>query len=175
MDPQRLAGCRIDRRGLIEGCREVEHAVNHQRCSLQVSDADSGLGLSQRIEIESTIDRLPSPRDLEVVEVGLVDLIERGVLRAPEVAAVRAPLPICRAVLRSHVMRPARDPAREREPRNLFPYQWMPPRSCKNSTSNLLTSAACSCCTQCPAPSSRCTPRISVQALRSIASTAPGR
>jgi hypothetical protein len=43
-----------------------------------------------------------------------------------------------------------------------------------NSSSKRLTAAGCSCCTQWPAPSTRCTARICVQALVRIASNAPG-
>ena len=45
----------------------------------------------------------------------------------------------------------------------------------RNSSTSRLTSADFSCCTQCPAPSSRCRPRRSVQACVSIRSMAPGR
>ena len=45
----------------------------------------------------------------------------------------------------------------------------------RNPSSNSVTFSACSCCTQCPAPSSRWTPVIRVQAVPFILSTAPGR
>ena len=57
---------------------------------------------SVRLETQLAIDRLPTPRDLQSGEVGRVDLVECGVLRASEVAAVMGPLPIRRAVLPRH-------------------------------------------------------------------------
>ena len=45
----------------------------------------------------------------------------------------------------------------------------------RNPSSNSVTFSACSCCTQCPAPSSRGTPVIREQAVPFILSTAPGR
>ena len=45
----------------------------------------------------------------------------------------------------------------------------------RNPSSNSVTFSACACCTQCPAPSSRWTPVIRVQAVPFILSTAPGR
>lgn len=44
----------------------------------------------------------------------------------------------------------------------------------RNSSSSELTCRGCSCCTQCPAPGSRCTPLIRVQTSRCISSNAPG-
>ena len=45
----------------------------------------------------------------------------------------------------------------------------------RNSSSRRTVSSGRSCCTQWPAPSSRCAPRKSVQALSCIRSNAPGR
>jgi len=55
--------------------------------------------LSQGVEVEGAIGRLPAPGDAEVVEVRGVDLIERGVFGAPEVAAIASPLTVRRAML----------------------------------------------------------------------------
>ena len=57
------------------------------------------MNLTQRVEVEPAVGRLPAPRELEVGEVAGVDLIERRALRAAEVAAVGAPLAVRGTVL----------------------------------------------------------------------------
>ena len=100
--PEGLAGAGVDRRRLIEGGREVEHAVDHQRRRLQAQDRDRPVlvALAERLDIDPLIDRLPAPGDAEVFEVGGVDLVQRGVLGAAVVAGVAAPFAVDGAVLR---------------------------------------------------------------------------
>ena len=40
--------------------------------------------------------------------------------------------------------------------------------------SSLVTASGCSCCAQCPAPSTKCVPRQLVQTVDCIASSTPG-
>src|SRR6185295_2402779 len=72
---------------------------------------------------------LEAPRDLELVEVARVDLIERGVARVGDVAAVGCPLPVACADLPdladSGQRRPA-DQTRQREDRQPAPTNRLP-------------------------------------------------
>ena len=80
--PQQLARAGVERRHrAARAGRRVDDAVHHQRRRLE-------LVLGDRAEIV----RLEPPGDLQLVEVPRVDLVERGVARMAEVAAVRRPL-----------------------------------------------------------------------------------
>ena len=48
------------------------------------------------------------------------------------------------------------------------------PAARRNSSSRRVVASGCSCCTQCPAPSTRCVPSQRVQALDCMRSSAPG-
>ena len=79
--PQQLAGGRVERDdGAARAGGRVENAVDHQRRPLQIE-----LGTRSE-EI-----RLEAPGDLEGLEVVLVNLIERRVTRARQIAAVGPP------------------------------------------------------------------------------------
>ena len=100
VDPADGAGARVERRGEPEGRDDVDDPVHHQRGGLHVENAEVLVNLAQRVEVECLVGRTPAPGDLQIVEVGRVDLIEARVLRAAEVAAVGGPLAVGRPVLR---------------------------------------------------------------------------
>ena len=80
--PDHLAGCRVEcDHGAARAGRGVDDAVDHQRRALEV---ELGPG-SERVGLEA-------PRDLELVEVVFVDLIERRVACVRQIAAIRGPL-----------------------------------------------------------------------------------
>ena len=88
--PQRLAGGPVDRHHVTPPAGgRVEHAVHRQGGRLVVE-----------VEALAEVVRPPAPRDLEVGDVVAVDLVERGVLRAADVAPVVAPLTVLRPLLR---------------------------------------------------------------------------
>ena len=88
--PEKLARRRVDRDCVPPAARCcVQDAVNHQRGRLVVE-----------VRRGAEVLRPEAPRHLQIVEVRSVDLIERRIARAAEVAAVGAPLALRRAVLR---------------------------------------------------------------------------
>ena len=82
--PQQFAGRRIDRHGVASRSdRGVQHAVDHQWRGLEIeigTDAED-IGLE-------------APGDLQLAEVPGVDLIERRIPGARQIAAVGAPLAV---------------------------------------------------------------------------------
>ena len=81
-DPQRLAAAGVDRNDIARRARRrVQHAVDHQRRRL-------ALHLRRRAEVAA----VPTPRDLQILDVLRVDLIERRVVLRREAAAVDGPL-----------------------------------------------------------------------------------
>ena len=83
-DPQRFPGLGIDRNNVALGSgRDVQHTIDHERRGLVV-------GLRTRPEVL----RLPAPRDREVLDGVLINLIERCVSCAAGVAVVEAPLAV---------------------------------------------------------------------------------
>ena len=90
VDPQQLAGGRVERHHVAAAAGGgVEHAVDHQRRGLVVE-------VGERPEVGGA----EAPLHLEVVEVVAVDLVERRVPGAAQVAAVGPPLAVRRTVLR---------------------------------------------------------------------------
>jgi hypothetical protein len=87
--PQRLAGRRIDRGGLMHAGAHVQDAVDHDRRLLIVRVRTAPLDRQ----------RLPAPGDHELLRVRCVDLIERGVARRAEIAAPGMPFAVAHAVL----------------------------------------------------------------------------
>jgi hypothetical protein len=82
--PYELACGRIDRDDRTTSADgRIQHAAHHQRRALQIL-------LRPRTEVLG----LESPRDLERVEIVRVDLVERGVPRVGEIAAVGRPLAV---------------------------------------------------------------------------------
>ena len=122
VDPEGLAGRRVDGDALRERGVEVEHAAHHQRRRLQPGQDGpvagpvevGGVG-DQRVDdgvegrppfaaargrpAHHAVDGGPLPGDLEVGEVVGVDLVERRVLGAADVAGVAAPFAL-RGVVR---------------------------------------------------------------------------
>ena len=117
VDPQRLTGRRVDRHPLRQRGVEVEDPAHHQRRRLQarqdraVSGAvEVGGVLDQRVDhgvergqplaaarrrpADEAVDRGPLPGDLQVGEVARVDLVQRRVLRAADVARVAHPFAV---------------------------------------------------------------------------------
>ena len=89
VDPPQLAGGRVQRHDVAAAAGGgIEHAVDHQRRGLVVE-------VGKRPEVGGA----EAPLRLEVVEVVAVDLVERRVPRAAQVAAVRPPLAPGGAVL----------------------------------------------------------------------------
>ena len=101
--PQQLAGCGVDRDGVavLAGCG-VQHAVDHQRRGLQIEVGP----LAEIVGLEA-------PGDLQRVEVGGVDLIERRVARRAKIAAPGPPLAVAGAALGSTRRRWRRDATNE--------------------------------------------------------------
>ena len=122
VDPEGFAGRRVDGDALRERGVEVEHAAHHQRRRLQpaqdrpvagpvevggvgderVDDGVEGrppLAAARRRPAHHAVDGGPLPGDLEVREVAGVDLVERRVLGAADIAGVAAPLAL-RGVVR---------------------------------------------------------------------------
>ena len=120
-DPQGLAGGRIDSHPLRERGVEIEHAPDHQRGRLHAAGArqmpppveirivlfERGdnrlerrppLAAVRHRSADHGVDRRPAPRDLQVAEVGRVDLVERRVLLAGDVARIAAPLAVLGAI-----------------------------------------------------------------------------
>ena len=97
--PQQLAGGGVDGDGVAprSGGR-IEHAVDHERRRLQIEVRPGAEDVG-----------LEAPRDLQLAEVGGIDLIERRVARASEVASIGAPLAVGRARLRPDVRRSDQD------------------------------------------------------------------
>ena len=88
--PARLARLGIDRDHVALGSRrDVQHAIDHQRRGLVV-------GLRTRPGVL----RRPAPRDREVLDGVLVDLVEGRVSRAAGIAVVEPPLAVDRPGLR---------------------------------------------------------------------------
>src|SRR5215213_11112247 len=99
MNPQELAGRGIHRDGgAARAGRQVEPAVDHQRAGLEIE-------VGPRPEVVG----LEPPGDLERVEVGRVDLIERRVARGAEIAGPRPPFSVLRARLRRQRRRESGD------------------------------------------------------------------
>ena len=117
VDPQRLAGGRVDRHALRQRRVEVEHPAHHQRRRLQARQEWPVSGpveirgvLDQRVDhgvergqplaaagrrpADEVVHRGPLPGDLQVREVACVDLVERRVFLAADVAGVAAPLAV---------------------------------------------------------------------------------
>src|SRR5688500_2636297 len=85
--PDRLPGAWIDRRDLAERRDGIKDAFHHER----------RVGVSARPRRRVCLDqcvvrRRPSPRNCQLADVVLVDLIERGILMARGVATVMRPL-----------------------------------------------------------------------------------
>ena len=120
--PERPAGGRIDRHALRQRRVEVEHAADHQRSRLKAGGAGPvaravqvrRLGLQRvdnRVErrpplaaargrlADELVDEPPAPGDFEVAEVIAVDLGERRVPGAGDVAGEAAPFPVLGPVL----------------------------------------------------------------------------
>ena len=85
--PHRLAGGGIDGRHLRHLGGDVEQAAGHDRHHLELARAHGGVGFGDLLR-----DRLPLPSDLELAEVGAVDLVERRVAVAAGVASERGPV-----------------------------------------------------------------------------------
>src|SRR6185503_9663440 len=84
-----LACGRVERDDGAAGARRrVDDPARHQRSGFEVE-------LGPRTEVLG----LEPPRDLELVEIVRVDLVERGVPGVGEIAAVGRPLPVFRAGL----------------------------------------------------------------------------
>src|SRR6185503_10836563 len=83
------------RLGQADPVRGVQNTVDHERRRTKVR-GDSQLRIAGR---ESGINGRTPPRDVKLRDVGLVDLIERRVLRAAGVAVVASPLTGFGAVL----------------------------------------------------------------------------
>ena len=87
--PQDLARVRVERDDVPPASSgRVEHPVDHE-----------GRGLVVVVRIRPEIARIEAPRHLEIREVGSVDLIERSVPRAPQIARIGRPLAAHRAGL----------------------------------------------------------------------------
>ena len=84
VDPDHFAGLCIERdHGTARSRGGVEHALHHQRRSFQLV---FGAG--------AEVIGLEAPGDFELVEVGGVDLIERGILGALQIGRVVGPFAI---------------------------------------------------------------------------------
>ena len=84
--PQDLAAGRIER-GRSDAGGHQHPAVAHHRRVLEQEGRENAFMLRG----EAVVDRLPAPGDLELVDVRLVDLVERRVLAAPAVRGVVVP------------------------------------------------------------------------------------
>src|SRR5262245_52683589 len=76
VDPERPTGCRVEGDDVVQTLRDVHHAVDDQRRGLPVAGNWC----------------LVHPLELQILDVGWSDLIERAVARARVVAGVRQPV-----------------------------------------------------------------------------------
>ena len=97
--PERPARRRIDRDVDAERGRRVEDTVHHDRRVLIARGPGDRVGLRDLV-----VGRAPTPGDLQLVDVGACDLVERRVLGARGVAAVVAPFTCCGRI-RSRALR----------------------------------------------------------------------
>ena len=95
VDPKRLAGDRIDRGRLAE-IRAGEQRVPHLQWRRQQEAVEPDVGV---FRLTLIIHRLPSPDHFEILNIGLVDDVERRIFGATRVSAVAAPLPVLSALL----------------------------------------------------------------------------
>ena len=110
--PLELAGRRIQRHDRApRAAGGIQHAFHHQRRGLK-------LEFRQRTEMIG----LESPGDFELVEVIGVDLIERRVARAPQIAAVGSPLAVGRTRLAAQAgRRPCQNATHQRNAEQELP------------------------------------------------------
>jgi hypothetical protein len=103
--PQHLAGRGIepDHRAARAG-GDVDHPVGHQRRGFPVVFGTR----AERVGLET-------PRDLELAEIVLVDLVERRIVRVREVGSVGSPFPIGRGGLTGELDRHVSQDCRDRE------------------------------------------------------------
>ena len=95
LHPDRLAGRRIPRLDEADRVRRVDDAVDHQRRrAVGVVVAEIRNDVENRL-----VDRGAGPRDLQLIHVAGIDLVERRVLRRADVGRIGAPLPVDRALL----------------------------------------------------------------------------
>ena len=95
LHPDGLAGRRIPRFDQADGVRRVDDAVDHQRRrAVGVVVAEIRNDVENRL-----VDRGAGPRDLQLIHVAGIDLVERRVLRRADVGRIGAPLPVDRALL----------------------------------------------------------------------------
>ena len=86
--PQGLAGAGVDGGDLGKGGARVHDPVyDDGRCLKRLRSGP----------IQQRIHRSPTPRLLEVVDIGTIDLVEGGVFRAALVPSVMRPMAICGA------------------------------------------------------------------------------
>ncbi len=114
--PERFAGCRVDR---DDGAPLPGHAVQ-SAVDVDRSRAEDVVGRGSKVVA------LPYPGDLELLEVGRVDLVERRVVRTPGVTAPVAPLTVLRAGLLRAKRRDSTEPDRhqtQRQQPRLVPCQ----------------------------------------------------
>ena len=83
--PQLPAGLRVERRGVVVGRRDVEHAVDHQRLVLEPVGR-------RPVLLERLLAVLPLPGDREPRDVLRRDVVGGRVLAARRIAAVGEPL-----------------------------------------------------------------------------------
>ena len=96
LDPQRFAGAGMKGLDQPDAVRAVQHAVDHQRRRAEVV----GVREVGDFRADAGVDRRPPPRDAELRDVRLVDLIERGVLGASSIAAVACPFTLAGPLFR---------------------------------------------------------------------------
>src|SRR5262245_46402248 len=86
MRPKQFARSRVQRHygSTRSGCG-INYPVYHERCGLQVV-----------LRCLPEIVGLETPRDFELIEIVCSDLVQRRVVRVPEIAAVGSPLAVLR-------------------------------------------------------------------------------
>src|ERR1700722_5777377 len=87
--------------------RRINHAVSHQRRTFEIK-------LGTRTQVVG----LESPSHLELAEIASVDLVERRVVRVPQVSAIATPL----AVLSAHLSTERKHQQDQHQARSNHPY-----------------------------------------------------